>query len=241
MKRDYRTTCWVMLAVSIIAFTGCQTANEHRTATGGIAGAALGGGAGALIDKSNPYRGALIGAAVGSLVGGGIGHVLQKQKQAFDRIEGLETREQTVILQQPPPPVEAGQPVPPRQSEQKQALLVNVPSEVFFDKGSSSLSAQGAQKARQIAEVLKEYPDSDIYIRGYTSSEGTDADNFELSQRRAQVVKNELATAGVAGSRLYAQGMGSSNPIASNDTEAGRVQNRRVEIHVVPTVAPASV
>ena len=219
------------LAMSLMA---CQTVSEHRTATGAVAGTALGAGAGALIDKDNPYRGALIGAAAGALVGTGIGHVLQKQKQAFDRIEGLETRQQTVILQQPPQFDDDGVTRQPRESKPVESLMLRVPNEILFEKGSSALSAQGAQKLREMAKVLQDYPDSDVYIRGYTSSEGEDRTNFELSQRRAEVVKGELAAAGVSPARLYAQGMGSSNPIAGNDTENGRIMNRRVELHVIP-------
>jgi outer membrane protein OmpA-like peptidoglycan-associated protein len=222
----------LILAIAL-GTTACQTMSEHRTGTGAATGAAVGGGAGALIDKDNPYRGALIGAAAGALIGAGVGHVLQKQKEALDRIEGLETREQTVILQQPPTYDEGGQSTP-RQSRQQEALMVRVPNEILFEVGSSALSAHGSAKLREVAAVLREYPDSDVYIRGCTSSEGSDQTNFELSQRRAQVVKNELIAAGVSPARLFAQGMGSSNPIASNDTESGRMLNRRVELHIVP-------
>ena len=229
-----RTAGIVTTIALVVSLSACQTVSEHRTATGATAGAILGGGAGALIDKDNPYRGALIGAAAGALVGTGIGHVLQKQKEAFDRIEGLETKQQAVILQQPPRLGDEGESRLPRQSDQIQALLVRVPSEVLFERGSSALTAQGTQKVRDVAQVLRDYPDSDVYVRGYTSSEGDDKTNFELSQRRAEVVRNELAAAGVSTSRLYAQGMGSSNPMASNDSEAGRALNRRVELYVVP-------
>jgi chemotaxis protein MotB len=222
------------ITVAVVSMAACQTVSEHRTATGATAGAVLGGGAGALIDKENPYRGALIGAAAGTLVGAGVGHVLQKQKQAFDRIEGLETRQQTVILQQPPQFSDDGAVRQPRESKQVEALMLRIPSEILFDRGSSALSSQGAQKLREMAKVLQDYPDSDVYIRGYTSSEGEDRTNYELSQRRAEVVKGELAAAGVSPTRLYAQGMGSSNPVASNDTESGRIMNRRVELHVIP-------
>ena len=194
----------------------------------------VGTAAGALIDKENRWRGALIGAAAGAAVGTGIGYVLQKQKESFDRIEYLETRQQTVVLQQPPQSYYEGEAVPPRESRQVQALNLRLQSEVLFERGSSALTPRGAEKVREIATVLKEYPDSDVYIRGYTSSEGVDKTNFELSQRRAEVVRNELSAAGVNQVRLFAQGMGSSSPVASNDTESGRTQNRRVELTIVP-------
>ena len=217
MNRWKRIVTMVTMIALVVSLSACQTVSEHRTATGAVAGTALGAGAGALIDKDNPYRGALIGAAAGALVGTGIGHVLQKQKQAFDRIEGLEARQQTVILQQPPQFSDDGMTRQPRESKPVESLMLRVPNEVLFEKGSSALSAQGAQKLREMAKVLQEYPDSDVYIRGYTSSEGDDRTNFELSQRRAEVVKGELAAAGVIPSRLYVQGMGSSSPIASKE------------------------
>lgn len=175
-----------------------------------------------------------IGAAAGAALGTGVGHVLQKQKEAFDRIEGLETREQTVILQQPPTSYAAGEPVPPRASTQAAALNVRISGDVLFDQGSSALSPRGVSKIAEVAQVLRQHPDSDVYVRGYTSSEGDDRTNFELSQRRAEVVRNELTAQGVNPVGIFAQGMGSSNPIASNDTVAGRVQNRRVELIIVP-------
>ncbi len=213
---------------------GCETMDRQRTATGAVAGAAVGAGTGALIDKKNRYRGALIGATAGAVLGTGIGHVLQKQKQAFERIEGLEAQQQTVILQQSPQSYYQGEPVPSRQSERKEALNVRLQNEILFDRGSSALSPRGKEKLIEIAKILREYPDSDVYVRGYTSSEGSDRANFELSQRRAEVVRNELIAAGVTPVRLFAQGMGSSSPIASNDTESGRTQNRRVELTIVP-------
>jgi outer membrane protein OmpA-like peptidoglycan-associated protein len=207
---------------------------EHRTATGAVTGAAIGGGAGALIDKDNPFRGALIGAIAGSAVGAGVGHMLQRQKEAFERIEQLEVQQETVIIQQPPQVSEDQQTVQPGPSQQAQAILVRVPAEILFDKASATLSPHGAGKLREVAQVLKEYPESDVYIRGYTSSEGDLQYNYKLSQQRADSVRFELISVGVSGSRLYAEGLGPTNPVATNDTEGGRAQNRRVELHVVP-------
>ncbi len=224
-----RSAAMLTLA-SLVLVTGCATMNEHRTATGAVAGGLIGGGAGALIDKDNPWRGALIGTAAGSLLGAGVGHVLQKQKEAFDRIEYLETQQQTVVLQQP---AVVGSTEPPKQIK-AEALMVRIPAEVLFAVGASSLTPAGAMKVRDMASILREYPDSDVYVHGYTSSEGDDKLNFELSQRRAEVVKGALITEGIAATRLFAVGMGSSNPIADNNTEFGRVQNRRVELYVVP-------
>lgn len=236
MTRSIATA--LMVSIAAVGLTGCETMNRNRTATGAVIGGAVGTAAGALIDEDNPWRGALIGLAAGTALGGGVGYVLEKQKEAFERIEDLEVRQEQVILQQPPVYTESapGEYTSPPQSysERTDALMVRVSSDVLFEQGSSALSPHGVTKVREIAGVLKEYPESDVYIRGYTSSEGDDRVNFELSQRRAQVVANELVAAGVSPSRLFPHGMGSSNPVAPNDTESGRVQNRRVELHVVP-------
>lgn len=89
-------------------------------------------------------------------------------------------------------------------------------------------------KVRELAQVLRDYPDSIAYIRGHTSSEGELEYNIQLSQQRANVVRSELIAAGISPSRLIAEGMGPQDPIASNDTESGRAMNRRVDLHVIP-------
>lgn len=234
MNRFTKTVAWILVASMVVVVGGCQTAREKPATTGTAVGAVGGAAAGAAIDKDNPYRGALIGMLAGAAIGGAVGNLIRKQQEAFDRIEGLETQQQTVVLQESPPPTAAGEPAPEPEKEEKAALRVRVPSEVLFPVGSSALSGHGKQKLTEVAAILKEYPGSDVIIQGYTSSEGDDQMNYDLSVRRAQVVKNQLVANGVAASRLYAQGMGESNPIASNETEAGRVQNRRVEIIIIP-------
>lgn len=218
-----------VLVLGVAAFPlGCQTAGQHPTRTGAASGAVLGAGAGALLDDDKPLRGALIGAAAGGLVGAGVGHMIKRQREAYNRIEQLEVQEEVVVI--PAENQGGGEPV----QEERPALMLRLQSDVLFPAGSSTLSVAGSNKLAEIAQVMKEYPDSDALVRGYTSSEGGDQLNFELSQRRAQVVANELVANGVAASRLTAQGMGSAHPIGDNSTQEGRALNRRVDIHVVP-------
>jgi outer membrane protein OmpA-like peptidoglycan-associated protein len=224
----------VSLGIVLLPFSGCQTASEHRTGTGALTGAALGGGAGALIDDDNPFRGALIGAVAGGAIGAGVGHMLKRQKEAFEQIDDLEVQQETVIIQQPPVVQEGATQAPEPVQTRAEAVLVRVPSDILFDKGSAALSPHGRTKVQELAQVLRDYPDSITYIRGYTSSEGDLQYNIQLSKQRADVVRSELILAGVSPSRLFADGMGPQNPIASNDTESGRAQNRRVELHVIP-------
>ncbi|OPZ09010.1 MAG: putative lipoprotein YiaD precursor [candidate division BRC1 bacterium ADurb.BinA292] len=96
------------------------------------------------------------------------------------------------------------------------------------------MTPRGKQKVAEVAAVLLEYPDSDVLVKGYASSEGAEAYNLELSERRAKAVQNELIANRVSASRIQAIGFGEADPIASNETEAGRALNRRVEIDVYP-------
>lgn len=234
--------------VTLLAFagciTGCQTMNEHRTATGAVVGTAVGAGAGALVDKKHRGEGALIGGAIGAVVGTGVGYMLQKQKDAFDKIQDIQTRQNSVpVAYAPapaPPPPAAGAPPPPppppvASPQKADALTITMSSELLFTVGSSALTDRGAQKIGEVSQILNQYPDSRVIVKGYTSSEGGDQMNMELSQRRADVVKNQLIANRVNPSRIVALGMGSSNPVGDNNTESGRVQNRRVEIDVIPT------
>ncbi|MCX7015233.1 MAG: OmpA family protein [Candidatus Sumerlaeota bacterium] len=222
------TSLTLAIAMALATF-GCETMNEHRTATGAVIGTLAGAGAGAAIDSHNRGRGALIGGAAGAALGTGVGYMLDKQKEQFDRIKDLETRQ--VTLEQQQAQLAAGQQAAP---QQVQALQLRIGSEILFQKDSAALTPYGTSKIQEIAQVLNEYPDSQVIVKGFTSSEGQDAYNVQLSQRRADVVRNTLVAYGVNAARVQALGMGESNPIASNETEAGRVQNRRVEIDVIP-------
>lgn len=240
-----RAMCLGLIGAMGAGVVGCQTANEHRTATGAIVGTAVGATAGALLSKDKT-KGALIGGAAGAVVGGGVGYVLQRQKEKYDQIEGVQANEQTVYI---PEQTDQAQTTSDQSATAEggaestaqntsfvpaQGLSMTLSSEVLFTQGSSALTSQGTAKVAEIAKVMKEFPDSDVFIMGYTSSEGDDAMNVQLSQRRADSVKNTLIANQVDAGRLTSLGMGSSSPVASNDTEAGRMQNRRVEILVVP-------
>jgi len=224
------------LLVSSLGVAGCasarRTAGEHPTATGAVAGGLLGAAAGALIDDKSA-RGALIGGAIGAAAGGLVGHALQRQRERLDRIEGVQT--QAVTYQLPPTEPQPGAPPQaPPQPVQREALRAVIPGELLFEQGRSDLSRAGVERLSRVAEVLREYPESRVMVRGHASSEGSDAVNVELSQRRADIVRNYLISYGVDPNRITAVGLGSSDPVADNSTESGRVRNRRVEIDIIP-------
>ncbi|KAJ8138832.1 hypothetical protein OY671_007954 [Metschnikowia pulcherrima] len=114
------------------------------------------------------------------------------------------------------------------------AILVNSPNGVTFDTDSSAIKPTFRDTSDKVAQSLNQYPDSSIDVYGHTDSTGSDAYNQALSERRARAVADYSTSRGVSYSRIRSQGFGETQPVASNDTEAGRSANRRVEIKIVP-------
>jgi outer membrane protein OmpA-like peptidoglycan-associated protein len=117
--------------------------------------------------------------------------------------------------------------------------LVITLSGVSFDTGGHTLTPDAKKRLDAAARALKDYPDRNITIAGYTDSKGNENTNLELSQKRADSVRAYLESQGVAGSRLMSEGRGESNPTATNDTAEGRAVNRRVEITLHSTGEPS--
>jgi outer membrane protein OmpA-like peptidoglycan-associated protein len=116
------------------------------------------------------------------------------------------------------------------QAKQTDRGMVMTLSDVLFDTGRSTLKPGADRDLDRLAQVLKDNSNTRVIIEGHTDSVGSDSYNEELSQRRAQAVADALRMRGVASDRYEAKGLGKSFPVASNDTNAGRQQNRRVEI-----------
>ncbi|MFW5870214.1 MAG: OmpA family protein [Candidatus Sumerlaeota bacterium] len=213
----------ILIAALALSTVGCATMKEHKVASGAVIGGVLGAAAGAAIDDNNRGRGAAIGAGVGAAAGAGVGYLLARQAARYEKIEDVDV---TRVPEETSP---SGEVV------EQEHLNLKISTDVLFDQNSSALSKTGSEKLGDVADVLSDYPDNRVVVIGYTSNEGSDAYNMDLSQRRAQVVRNELVRRGVSSSRIEAVGMGESNPVAENDTEWGRRQNRRVEIEIYPT------
>lgn len=183
-----------------------------RTAIGGGAGALAGLLLGGLIGGGT---GRIIGAGIGGIAGAAVGYTMDKQIK--------ELKEQT-----------AGSGVDVTESDNGQAILVNLPEGVTFDVGSYTLKPQFRATLDKVAESLRQYPDSLIDVYGHTDSTGSDAFNQTLSENRARTVANYLTSQGVSAARVRSQGFGETMPVADNTTEEGRARNRRVEIKIVP-------
>jgi outer membrane protein OmpA-like peptidoglycan-associated protein len=208
-----------VVAAAVIAVAGCETVNPYtqETQTSKAAkGAGIGAAAGAvvgLLTKGDKLQNALIGAGVGALAGGGVGYYMDVQeKKLRDRMAGTGV---TV-------------------TRMGDNITLNMPSNITFALNSADLNAQFFNALDGVSMVLKEYDKTVIEVAGHTDSSGSDQYNQALSERRAQAVAGYLGSHGVKTQRLITIGAGESHPVASNDTEQGRSQNRRVELTIVP-------
>lgn len=198
---------------------GCTTVNPYtretqtsKAAKGAGIGAAVGAVAG-LLTKGDKLENALIGAGVGALAGGGVGYYMDVQEAKLrQKLEGTGVSVTRV----------------------GDNITLNLPSSITFATNSADLNAQFYTALDGVSMVLKEYNKTVIEVAGHTDSTGSDQYNQQLSQRRASSVANYLASHGVVNQRLITVGAGESHPVASNDSDAGRAQNRRVEMTIVP-------
>ena len=191
------------------------TGGLSRTQQGAIAGAAAGAVLGAVRDddSNNQGRDAARGAIVGGLAGAAVGATLDAQQRALQ--SQLATPGVTVV-------------------NTGSTLNVVLPEGVLFATDSAAVSGPAQVDLQAVARNLRQYPNSTVQVIGHTDSTGEAAYNLQLSQRRAQSVANILIAGGVQSQRIAAGGQGESQPVASNDTPAGRSQNRRVEIIIRP-------
>ncbi|HUI33268.1 MAG: OmpA family protein [Dysgonamonadaceae bacterium] len=203
-----------LLLSGLLILSSC---GASKTVKGGAigtgAGAAAGAGVGAIIGGGKGAAwGAGIGAVLGGTAGAIIGNKMDKQKAELEAIEGAQVES-----------VNAGE-----------AIKVTFESGILFATNSSTLNAASRSSLDKFATSLQNNPDTDVKIYGHTDSTGSDAINNPLSQRRAESVYNYLLSRGISGNRLESQGFGSSQPIADNTSVAGRSQNRRVEVYILP-------
>ncbi len=220
MIRANRTGIVALVAATSVALSGCagmqdvaSSPDKEKTRKGAGYGAAAGVVIGLLTGGNDKFEAAMIGAAAGALVGGSVGYYMDKQEAKL--------REQM-----------AGTGVDVvRQGDN---ITLDVPGGVTFAFNSADLNAQFFPVLDKVAATLAEYNKTVIEVAGHTDSVGSDAYNLQLSDRRANSVAAYLASHGVDRSRMVTVGAGEAHPIASNDTDAGRAQNRRVEITIVP-------
>ena len=216
MKFFNTTNIAAFFITSTMMLTSCEAvknANNQQKGTviGTAAGAVIGGVLGNNLGKGkNAPAGAVLGGIVGGVAGNVIGRNMDKQaKEIKETLPGAEVER-------------VGEGI-------KVTMKENM---VNFGFDSSDLTTAAKANLDNLAQVLKNNMDTNINIYGHTDSKGTDAYNLSLSERRAAAVKNYLVSQGVSSSRMFTMGVGEKEPVASNDTDAGRAENRRVEFAI---------
>jgi len=201
---------FILLAVMVAGVH--ESCGMSRTMKGTGIGAAAGGVVGGIIGKQtgNTAVGAIIGAAVGGATGAYIGHYMDKQAEEMQAdLEGAKVE---------------------RVGE---GIKITFDSGILFDVNKATLRPEAKTNLDKMADILNKYPDTNILIEGHTDATGTDEHNLELSRNRSSSVSNYLAGLDVDPSRFTTMGYGESQPIAMNDTDEGRRQNRRVELAIM--------
>lgn len=218
--------CMALFLSASLILSGCASLNKTAKGSmiGGGSGAAMGAILGGVIGHG---KGAAIGAAVGAVVGAGagalIGKKMDKAAQQAAEIQGAEVEQVT-------------------DNNGLQAVKVTFDSGILFSSSSSELSTSAKSSLSKFANnVMNQNRDMDVAIYGYTDNTGwknctaaqSAQKNMELSQTRAQSVSSYLLGCGASASQIKkVEGMGESNPVGDNSTEAGRRQNRRVEVYM---------
>ncbi len=208
------------VAAALLTTTACVTNPETgerdfqtRTAIGAVAGAVAGflGGDGVGGRRDRTER--IVGAGIGTIAGAAVGQYMDRQERELRR----QTAGTGVVVE--------------RQGDE---LLLTMPSGITFAFNRFDVQPQFRPTLDQVAQTLAAYPQTLIDIYGHTDNVGSDAYNQTLSENRARSVADYLASRGVQSERMATRGFGESQPTADNATEAGRAQNRRVEIRITP-------
>lgn len=214
--KTLKTLCLGMVAAAML-LTGCNSmTNTGKGALiGGGSGAAVGAGIGALIGGG---KGAGIGAAIGTAVGAGagtlIGNRMDKQKKELEK--SLANADVETVQDQ----------------NGLAAIKVTFPGGILFPTNGTTLSASAQTELAQFAASLKQNPETNVQIFGFTDNTGGMEVNTRIANGRALSVDRFLVDIGIAPTRLSYQGIPMADYVASNDTPAGRAQNRRVEIYI---------
>ena len=217
MKKKYIALSLVtalLLSTTLVSCDAIKNANNTQkgVAIGTTSGAVIGGILGNNLGKGgNTPLGAVIGGVVGGTIGGLIGNKMDKQAREIEKaLPGTQVQR-------------VGEGI----------HLVLGENSVNFQFNKSTLTITAKQNLDKLVPVFNEYADTDIKIYGYTDSKGSESYNLNLSSERAAAVKSYLSGKGLSSSRFSVLGMGEAEPIETNDTDAGRSLNRRVEFAIV--------
>jgi len=197
-----------LVLVGLVA-AGCKSLN--RTQKGAVIGAAGGGAIGGVIGRAlgNTAAGVIVGATVGGVTGAVIGRKMDKQAEEMQKVLG--------------------------DAEVKrvgEGIVIEFKDKVLFAYDRADLGDPARSNLSKLADILQRYPDTNIEVLGHTDNKGRDQYNQALSERRAAAAATYLQSQGIPANRVTTRGMGEADPKVTNDTDAGRAENRRVEFVV---------
>lgn len=207
MKTNNKFLIAALIATTTLGAVSCKSSNAVKGgAIGGAAGGALGG---VIAGKGNTAIGVLIGSAIGGSAGAIIGNQMDKAADELQRdLEGATVE---------------------RVGE---GIKITFDSGLMFPVDKSELSEASKKNLIELAETLKKYEETNILVEGHTDNTGAEDYNMDLSRKRAYSVEDYLTANGIAKKRMEITAYGEMQPTATNDTEEGRQENRRVEVAI---------
>ncbi len=195
---------YLLSILAILLMTSCSSVKENKkTYAGAGIGTAVGAGVGGIFGKE---KGAIIGGVIGGGIGAYAGNRMDKQAKELEKV--AETK------------------------RTQEGIITKLKSDLLFDTGEARLKAEAKEDLRELAAIMKKYPEDVLNVRGFTDNTGTSRINETLSEQRAEAVKSQLVAAGIPAEVIQTEGLGPANPVAENTSPTGRRQNRRVEIEI---------
>lgn len=220
MKQIFTKSVYMVMVFSMVI--GCKTIqNSNSKQKGAVIGAGSGAAIGGVIGNNvgsgnNTVLGAILGAAIGGVAGGYIGNRMDKQAERIEEeIPGAEV-------------TRVGEGINVTFTEDQG---------VHFDTNKSEVQGTSAGTLNSMADILKEYPQSNVLVEGHTDSAGPDDYNMDLSKKRSTSVTDYLISQGIDKNRLTTKWYGENQPVGDNTTKEGKAKNRRVELAIVASEA----
>lgn len=227
LNRVWKVVLSLLLVAGLVACEGTKVRSREK---GALAGGALGAGLGAIVGNQvgNSGAGIAIGSAIGAISGGLVGNAMDAEDvRREDQAKRLD--DQSRQLEENRRLIEELRRGGADVRETSRGVVVNVP-DVLFEFGRADLTRGAEGTVGEIARAVRNFPQRRIFVEGHTDSVGSASFNDRLSRDRARSVADSLVDRGVAPRRITTRGLGETQPIASNSSNAGRAKNRRVEV-----------
>jgi len=203
-----------LIGMAVVVCLGCasmgekeQTGTAIGAGTGAVVGGLIGAATGSKNQREKAAAGAVAGAAIGGLLGNRIGAYMDKQEADLRNAMASTISQNNATIQR----------------NNEQMLTATFKSDLFFDVNSSTIKPGGYAELDRVANVLAQYPQTMIRVEGHTDQTGSEQYNLQLSERRANAVKNALTQKGIDAARITPVGMGECCPVSSDNAANRRV------------------